>query len=52
MPAAVVHEQAAAGPNSAIDFGVGPRIVRLHVGLEATQDLIDDLTRALAGAMV
>ena len=50
MPAAVVHEQAAAGPNSAIDFGVGPRIVRLHVGLEATQDLIDDLTRALAAA--
>jgi cystathionine beta-lyase/cystathionine gamma-synthase len=52
MPAAVVHEQAAAGPNSAIDFGVSPRTVRLHVGLEATQDLIDDLTRALAGAMV
>ncbi|MFZ1426964.1 MAG: aminotransferase class I/II-fold pyridoxal phosphate-dependent enzyme [Geminicoccaceae bacterium] len=50
MPAAVVHEQAAAGPNSAIDFGVSPRTVRLHVGLEATQDLIDDLTRALAGA--
>jgi cystathionine beta-lyase/cystathionine gamma-synthase len=50
MPAAVVHEQAAAGPNSAIDFGVGPRIVRLHVGLEATQDLIDDLTRALSAA--
>ena len=50
MPAAVVHEQAAAGPNSAIDFGVGPRIVRLHVGLEATSDLIDDLTRALAAA--
>ena len=36
MPAAVVHEQAAAGPNSAIDFGVSPRTVRLHVGLEAT----------------
>ncbi len=52
MPAAVVHEQAAAGPNSAIDFGVSPRTVRLHVGLEATQDLIDDLTRALAGAML
>jgi cystathionine beta-lyase/cystathionine gamma-synthase len=50
MPAAIVHEQAAAGPNSAIDFGVGPRIVRLHVGLEATQDLIDDLTRALRAA--
>ena len=50
MPAAVVHEQAAAGPNSAIDFGVSPRTVRLHVGLEATQDLIDDLTQALAGA--
>jgi cystathionine beta-lyase/cystathionine gamma-synthase len=50
MPAAVVHEQAAAGPNSVIDFGVSPRIVRLHVGLEATQDLIDDLTRALASA--
>ena len=52
MPAAVVHEQAAVGPNSAIDFGVGPRIVRLHVGLEATQDLIDDLTGALAAATV
>ena len=52
MPAAVVHEQAAAGPNSAIDFGVSPRTVRLHVGLEATQDLIDDLMRALAGATV
>lgn len=52
MPAAVVHEQAAAGPNSAIDFGVSPRTVRLHVGLEATQDLIDDLTRALAAATV
>ena len=32
------------------DFGVGARIVRLHVGLEATGDLIDDLTRALAAA--
>jgi len=52
MPAAVVHEQAAVGPNSAIDFGVGPRIVRLHVGLEATGDLIDDLTRALAAAKI
>jgi cystathionine beta-lyase/cystathionine gamma-synthase len=50
MPAAVVHEQAAAGPNSAVDFGVGTRIVRLHVGLEATQDLIDDLARALRAA--
>jgi cystathionine beta-lyase/cystathionine gamma-synthase len=50
MPAAVVHEQAAAGPNSAIDFGVSPRIVRLHVGLEATGDLIDDLTQAIAVA--
>ena len=45
-----VHEQAAAGPNSAIDFGVGPRTVRLHVGLEATQDLIDDLTPGAGGA--
>jgi cystathionine beta-lyase/cystathionine gamma-synthase len=52
MPAAVVHEQATAGPNSAIDFGVSPRIVRLHVGLEATQDLIDDLTRALNAARI
>jgi cystathionine beta-lyase/cystathionine gamma-synthase len=50
MPAAVVHEQAAVGPNSAIDFGVSPRIVRLHVGLEATGDLIDDLTQAIAAA--
>jgi cystathionine beta-lyase/cystathionine gamma-synthase len=46
MPAAVAHQQAA-GPNSAVDFGVSPRLVRLSIGLEAAQDLIEDLEQAL-----
>jgi cystathionine beta-lyase/cystathionine gamma-synthase len=49
VPAAIAHEQAA-GPNSVVDFGVSPRIVRLHVGLESTAELIADLKQALAGA--
>ena len=46
VPAAIGHEQAA-GPNSVVDFGVSPRIVRLHVGLESPADLIADLSAAL-----
>nr|WP_322100071.1 PLP-dependent transferase [Geminicoccus roseus] len=49
VPAAIAHEQAA-GPNSVVDFGVGARIVRLHVGLESPADLIGDVTRALQEA--
>lgn len=36
--------------NSLVDFGVSPRLVRLHVGLEATGDLIADLDAALQAA--
>lgn len=39
-----------AGPNSLVDFNVSPRLVRLHVGLEGTDDLVADLARALATA--
>ena len=49
IPAAIAHEQAA-GPNSVVDFGVSRRVIRLHVGLESTTDLIADLTGALQGA--
>lgn len=49
VPAAIAHEQAA-GPNPLVDFGVSPRIVRLHVGLESAPALIDDVTRALKQA--
>jgi cystathionine beta-lyase/cystathionine gamma-synthase len=46
VPAQVVRVQAA-GPNSAIDFGVDPRMVRLHVGLEGTEALWLDLAEAI-----
>lgn len=46
VPAQVVRVQAA-GPNSAIDFGVDPRMVRLHVGLEGTEALWRDLAAAI-----
>ncbi len=49
VPAAVALEQAA-GPNSVRDFGVGPRVVRLHVGLERVEDLVADLEAALVAA--
>jgi cystathionine beta-lyase/cystathionine gamma-synthase len=42
----VVRVQAA-GPNSAIDFGVDPRCVRLHVGLEGADALWSDLNEAI-----
>ena len=38
VPALVTRVQAA-GPNSAVDFGVPERMVRLHVGLEGTEAL-------------
>lgn len=45
-PAAVTHVQAAE-PNHARFFGVPERLVRLNVGLEATDALWSDLDRAL-----
>ena len=49
VPALVTRVQAA-GPNSAVDFGVSERMVRLHVGLEGTEALWADLAQALAAA--
>ena len=49
VPALVTRVQAA-GPNSALDFGVPERMVRLHVGLEGTEALWDDLAQALDAA--
>ena len=49
VPALVTRVQAA-GPNSAVDFGVPERMVRLHVGLEGTEALWADLSQALAAA--
>ncbi|MDG3441252.1 PLP-dependent transferase [Nitrospirillum amazonense] len=49
VPALVTHVQAA-GPNSALDFGVPATMVRLHVGLEGTEALWADLDQALTAA--
>jgi cystathionine beta-lyase/cystathionine gamma-synthase len=49
VPALVTRGQAA-GPNSAIDFGVSDRMVRLHVGLEGTEALWADLKQAIDNA--
>jgi cystathionine beta-lyase/cystathionine gamma-synthase len=49
VPALVSRAQAA-GPNSALDFDVSPRMVRLHVGLEGTQSLWSDLAHGLDAA--
>ena len=49
VPALVTRVQAA-GPNSAIDFGVSERMVRLHVGLEGADALWNDVAQALAEA--
>ncbi|WP_044558949.1 PLP-dependent transferase [Azospirillum sp. B4] len=46
VPALVTHVQAA-GPNSALDFGVPASMIRLHVGLEGTEALWADLARGL-----
>ena len=45
VPALVTRVQAA-GPNSAVDFGVPERMIRLHVGLEGTEALWADLAQA------
>ena len=49
FPAEITHEQKG-GPNSARDFGVSPRTIRLHVGLESSADLLADLEGALRAA--
>ena len=49
VPALVTRVQAA-GPNSAVDFGVPERMVRLHVGLEGTEALWSAIGQALAEA--
>ncbi len=46
LPAMAALEQQG-GPNSAQAFGVPPRLVRLHVGLEDVDDLWADLSQAL-----
>ncbi len=49
VPGQVVLQQKAE-PNSAHAFGIHPRSVRLHVGLEGTEALWSDLEAAIAAA--
>ena len=49
VPGEVVLQQKAQ-PNSAHAFGINPRSVRLHVGLEGTEALWSDLAAGLAAA--
>jgi cystathionine beta-lyase/cystathionine gamma-synthase len=49
VPALVTRVQAA-GPNSAVDFGVPARMIRLNVGLEGTEALWSDLEQSLTQA--
>ena len=49
VPALVTRVQAA-GPNSAVDFGVPERMIRLHIGLEGTEALWNDLLQAFEAA--
>jgi cystathionine beta-lyase/cystathionine gamma-synthase len=49
IPALVARAQAA-GPNSALDFGVPPRMIRLNIGLEGTETLWTDLVQAFERA--
>ena len=49
IPALVSRAQAA-GPNSALDFAVSPRMVRVHIGLEGVEALWSDLTHGLDAA--
>jgi cystathionine beta-lyase/cystathionine gamma-synthase len=51
VPALVARAQAA-GPNSAVDFGVPERMVRLHVGLEGADVLWADLCQAIDAAII
>ena len=49
IPALIARAQAA-GPNSALDFGVPARMIRLNVGLEGTEALWADLLRGFETA--
>lgn len=49
VPGEVVLQQKAQ-PNSAHSFGISPRSVRLHVGLEGTEALWRDIEAAIAAA--
>ena len=49
VPGEVVLQQKAQ-PNSAVAFGIHPRSVRLHIGLEGTEVLWSDLEAAIAVA--
>jgi len=49
VPALITRGQKA-GPNSALDFSVSERVVRLHVGLEGEEALWGDISRAIEGA--
>jgi cystathionine beta-lyase/cystathionine gamma-synthase len=49
VPGEVVLQQKAQ-PNSAVAFGVHPRSVRLHIGLEGTEALWSDLEAAITAA--
>jgi cystathionine beta-lyase/cystathionine gamma-synthase len=49
VPGEVVLQQKAK-PNSAVAFGIHPRSVRLHVGLEGTEALWGDLEAAITAA--
>ena len=49
VPALVTRVQAT-GPNSAVDFGVPPRMIRLNIGLEGIETLWSDLEQGLARA--
>ncbi|WP_437614893.1 PLP-dependent transferase [Erwinia sp. V71] len=50
MPAISVLNQAGEF-NSAVDFGVSPRLIRISVGLEETDDLWHDLQQAISAAL-
>ena len=46
-PATTSHAGLSAGERAKL--GIGEGLVRLSIGLEATEDLVEDLGRALAG---
>ncbi|UDF32510.1 UNVERIFIED_ORG: PLP-dependent transferase (plasmid) [Roseateles sp. XES5] len=49
VPGEIVLSQKAQ-PNSAVAFGISPRSIRLHVGLEGTEALWSDIEAAIAAA--
>ncbi|WP_428424287.1 PLP-dependent transferase [Pararhizobium sp.] len=51
VPGEVVLSQKAQ-PNSAVAFGISPRSVRLHVGLEGTEALWSDIEAAITAASI